>query len=120
MIHIPDTFLPRDENGQIICPKCKLPTNKCQCPSYDPTQPKTERYSPTIKLEKAGRSGKIVSVIQHLPNDEAYLKRLIKIIKTRTASGGTFYILDAEGVIEIQGNHQAIIEKILGDENFSV
>ncbi|MGE0267362.1 MAG: translation initiation factor [Candidatus Omnitrophota bacterium] len=120
MIDIPDSFLPRDKDGQVTCPKCRLIIKECRCPSYDPSQPKTDRYSPVIRLEQAGRRGKTVSVIFNLPGDEAYLKRLTKIIKSRTASGGTFYIQDEQGVIEIQGNHQPVIEKILSDENFSM
>lgn len=120
MIDIPDTFFPKSEDGQSICPKCKHVIKECRCPAYDPSRPKTDQYSPLIRIETAGRGGKTVTVIRQLPADEPYLKQLTKIIKSRSASGGTFYIQEEEGVIEIQGNHQPLIEKILADEEFSL
>lgn len=105
MINIPDNLLPRDAQGQALCPKCQKLANKCVCPSYE--QPSTQRHilAPIVKLDKKGRNGKIVTMITNLPSDETYLKKLAKRLKSETGSGGTFYIQGESGTVEIQGNH---------------
>ncbi|MBF0483533.1 MAG: hypothetical protein HQL25_02390 [Candidatus Omnitrophica bacterium] len=105
MIFIPDSIFPKNNEGKSICPKCKKVIEACDCPSYDPTKPKLDQYSPIVKLDKSGRSGKVVTVISGLPKDEAYLKDLAKTLKIKTGSGGTFYVTAEGGVVEIQGNH---------------
>lgn len=120
MIDIPDIFFPKGADGQSLCPKCKKTVAQCTCPSYDPSKPKTEHYKPSVRIETAGRGGKAVTVVRQLPADETYLKHLAKIIKTRIAGGGTYYIRDGGGVIEIQGRHQPEVERILENENFSL
>lgn len=105
MINIPDNILPRDAQGQSLCPKCRKLAAKCVCPSSE--RPPTQRHTlmPIIKLDKKGRNGKIVTLITNLPSNENHLKKLAKRLKSETGSGGTFYIQNESGTIEIQGNH---------------
>ena len=113
MIHIPDSIFPKDAQGNPVCPKCQKLLKDCDCPSFDPTKPKMDLFKPTIKLDRSDRHGKKVTLIQGLPSDEAYLKELSKTLKVRTGSGGTTYISEGFGVIEIQGDHRKTVEKIL-------
>ncbi|MBF0121777.1 MAG: hypothetical protein HQL21_00030 [Candidatus Omnitrophica bacterium] len=71
MIDIPDSFLPQDSNGLVLCPKCKRVATSCDCPVFDPIVPKGNPLKPIIRLEKSGRKGKVVTVIQRLPRDES-------------------------------------------------
>lgn len=119
MIDIPDSIFPTDEKGDKVCPKCRHPLKECTCQSYDPNRTKTENFRPRVRLEKKGRRGKSVTVILGLPPEESYLKDLTRRLKSAAASGGTCYIADGEGVIEIQGDQQDAAQRILSQENFS-
>jgi translation initiation factor 1 len=113
MIHIPDSIFPKDNDGNPVCPKCQKLLKACDCPSFDPTKPKMDLFKPVIRLDKSNRHGKKVTLITGLPTDEAYLKELSKTLKIKTGSGGTAYVSEGFGVIEIQGDHCKIVEKVL-------
>ncbi len=115
MIDIPDFVFPTDAEGNKLCPRCKKPVPKCDCPSYKASKLTPPRFTPSIRLDKSGRKGKIVTVIKGLSPNEATLKDLSKILKTKTGSGGTYYVEDRMGVIEIQGDHKDAAQKILLD-----
>lgn len=109
MIDIPDSIFPKDEQGNMLCPKCLKGLKDCVCPSFEPPKPKAKRVNPMIRLDKSGRRGKLVTVIRNLPNDEPFLKDLAKTLKVKTGSGGTSYLSDEGGVVEIQGDHRAVL-----------
>lgn len=115
MIDIPDFVFPTDAQGNKLCPRCKKTVPQCNCPGYEAPKLKPVKWTPSVKLDKSGRKGKIVTVIKGLSPNEAILKDLSKILKTKTGSGGTYYVEDRMGVIEIQGDHQTAIQKILSD-----
>jgi translation initiation factor 1 len=116
MIHIPDSIFPKDALGNPVCPKCSKQLKDCSCPSFDPTKPKMDLFKPVIKLDKSNRHGKKVTLIQGLPTDENYLKELSKTLKIKTGSGGTSYVSEGFGIIEVQGDHRKIVERILKSE----
>ena len=65
-------------------------------------------WTAVFRLEKAGRGGKTVTVLDQMPKHETFLKQLCKDLKARCGSGGTF---DADrGLIEIQGDQRAPIK----------
>ena len=55
-------------------------------------------------MEKKGRGGKVVTLLTRLPAHETFLKELCAHLKRAVGSGGTHYIKDGEGVVEIQGD----------------
>lgn len=118
MIDIPDIFLDRDEHGVLLCPKCHKTIETCTCPSYDPQKPKTDLFMPLVRLEKKGRAGKTVTCVYQLPANELYLKEITKIFKARIGAGGTFYIDQDMGIIELQGDHRCLTEKLLLEQGF--
>ncbi len=120
MIDIPDSIFPSNDQGQSICPQCKKTINDCQCKSFDPSKPKINQFKPHLRLDKKGRKGKAVVVIDGLLADELYLKELAKKIKSKTGSGGTFYINENVGVIEIQGEKKGLILDVLRREGVSI
>ena len=109
LIDIPDSIFPTDHAGNLLCPKCQKQVSQCDCPVIEQKKPKQPPIKPHIRLEKSGRKGKAVTVIENLPRIETYLKNLAKQLKGKTGSGGTFYFNEKGGVVEIQGDHQDTI-----------
>jgi len=70
-------------------------------------------FTPRLRLDRSGRKGKVVTLIERLPHDENFIKAMAHDIKARTGSGGTFYLAGDEGVIEIQGDHRKKISDLL-------
>lgn len=96
------------------CPSCKELLSECVCvPDQDPTGFK---FIALIRIEKSGRAGKTVSVIDRLPKNELFLKKLTTELKKKCGSGGTFDMSGKEGLIEIQGDKREIIRKVLEKE----
>ena len=115
MIDIPDFVYPKDPQGNALCPQCNKTIKDCICPSGEPVKKKSSKITPKISLDKSGRNGKIVTLIQGLPRIESYLKDMSKKLKIKTGSGGTFYVADGFGVIEIQGDHKKIVTQIFNE-----
>lgn len=113
LIDIPDSVFPLDEAGVMLCPKCLKPVPVCSCTVIESPKPQAPTIKAHIRIEKSGRSGKTVTVIENLPRQENFLKDLAKQFKSKTGSGGTFYLNDKGGVIEIQGDHQESIRQLL-------
>ena len=114
MIDIPDFVYPKDDEGNALCPRCKKLVAQCACPSFEKPKPKSPAVKPNIHLDKSGRNGKVVTLIGNLPRMEKYLKDLAKQLKVKTGSGGTFYIKEGAGVVELQGDHKEMVSKFFG------
>ena len=97
-----------DPTPEPKCSKCNLPESKCTCPAA-PIGP----IKPSLRLEKKGRGGKEVTVLFRLPASEPFLKDLSGYLKRALGGGGTYYIKDGEGIIEIQGERREQIGKLL-------
>jgi len=109
MINIPDFVYPKDPKGNALCPRCMKLVSQCDCPSYEPVKPKSPLIKPNIRLDRSGRKGKVVTLISALPTNEEYLKDLSKEFKVKTGSGGTYYLADNAGTIELQGDHKELV-----------
>lgn len=72
-----------------------------------------KQFTAVLRLEKNGRGGKTVTVIEKLPRNETYLKDLCREIKAKCATGGTHRLTKDQSVIEIQGDKLDIVKKIL-------
>lgn len=73
-------------------------------------------FTAALRIEKAGRNGKTVTLIEKLPNAEHFLEELARKLKSRCGSGGTYRWNPLGGVVEIQGDQRERVRKILGDE----
>ena len=69
-----------------------------------------------FRLEKNGRGGKTVTVIDQLPQHETFLEGLCKELKAKCGSGGTFSAKD--GLIEIQGDKRVQIKAIFEKKGY--
>lgn len=96
------------------CPKCKELVSECVCPPE--VDPKSYRFVAVLRIEKAGRGGKTVTVIDRLPKSEVFLKNLTALLKKKCGSGGTYLMDGKDGVIEIQGDQREIIRRALEKE----
>lgn len=96
------------------CPKCREYLSECQC--QPEVKPSAVRFTAVIRIEKTGRGGKTVTVIDKLPGNENYLKELAKKLKERCGSGGTWRREGNTGLVEIQGDQRPQVCAILGQE----
>lgn len=97
------------------CERCKEVVSECTCePEHDP---KTYRFIAILRIEKQGRGGKTVTVIDRLPKNELFLKELTTRLKKKCGTGGTYLMDGKEGVIEIQGDKRDLIRTLLQKEN---
>ncbi len=69
-----------------------------------------------FRLEKSGRGGKTVTVLERLPKNEVWLKSFAKELKAKCGVGGTHIIGPNFGVIEIQGDKREQLKKILQEK----
>ena len=67
----------------------------------------------SLRIERAGRRGKTVTIIEKLPKAEAMLDSFARKLKTRCGSGGTYRWNELGGVIEIQGDKRGLIRSLL-------
>lgn len=100
------------EHGR-MCPTCRQPEAACRCrEARRPAGDGTVR----IRRETAGRNGKAVTVIRGVPLADAELAALGKALRQRCGSGGTV----RDGVIEIQGDHVALLLPLLRERGWTV
>jgi translation initiation factor 1 len=100
------------------CPKCKELKTACRCePEVDAAKVK---FVPVLRIEKQGRGGKTVTVIDRLPKQEKYLKELTSELKKKCGSGGTYLMAGADGLIEIQGDKRDILRALFAKKGIVV
>jgi len=106
-----------DPNVNKKCPKCRELVSECSCePEISLDEAKKSRFVAVIRIEKQGRGGKTVTVIDHLPKSESFLKDLTTRLKKKCGSGGTYIMSGIHGVIEIQGDKRDLIRAALEKE----
>jgi translation initiation factor 1 len=96
------------------CPRCKNLLSECTCPNEPILN--SRNFFAILRIEKNGRGGKTVTVIDGLPKINIFLKDLTKKLKNRCGSGGTYSLEGKEGRIEIQGDKRDLIRTLLSEE----
>jgi translation initiation factor 1 len=91
-----------------VCPKCGWPEKGCRC-SSQMEQAVPDKIVARLRIEKAGRKGKTVTVVESLPRNRAFLKDLAGELKRACGSGGKA----GETHVEIQGDHREKIRDLL-------
>lgn len=86
-----------------VCPGCGQAAERCKCPR----QEASSRGDGVARVSRStkGRGGKCVSLVAGLALQHEELKLLAGQLKHKCGSGGTV----KGGVIEIQGDHRALI-----------
>ena len=116
--------MPARERGRIvystgagrICPGCGWPADHCRCSRRSADEPVPVRVVAKLRVEKAGRGGKTVSVVYDLPRNAAFLKELAQDLKKACGTGGTVL----EDRIELQGDLRDRIRERLVQKGFGV
>jgi translation initiation factor 1 len=81
-----------------LCPDCGSPIAACRCGDAA-GEAVPVRIAATLRVEKAGRGGKTVTVVAGLPRNPGFLKGLCADLKRACGSGGAV----GDGTVEIQG-----------------
>lgn len=98
----------KDENPTVyssefgrVCPNCKNPIKKCNC-NKNKKQTSIIKNDGIVRLriDRKGRGGKSVTLIEGLQKSDEDLKTLAKEIKKQCGTGGAV----KDGIIEIQGD----------------
>ncbi|MDZ4676735.1 MAG: hypothetical protein SGI74_04420 [Oligoflexia bacterium] len=100
------------------CPKCKELVPECICVSEPDV--KNYKFIAVMRMEKSGRKGKTVTVIDQLPKQEIFLRELTTELKKKCGSGGTYLMDGKEGVIEIQGDKREQVRFVLEKKGIKV
>ena len=100
-----------------ICPTCGWPTRDCKCSSQFAREPSVPaKIVAKLRVEKSGRGGKTVTVIDDLPNNQPFLKELAGELKRACGAGGAV----VENGVEIQGDLRDRIRAVLERKGWTV
>jgi translation initiation factor 1 len=99
-----------------ICPGCGWPASNCQCSNRSANAAVPARIVAKLRMEKKGRGGKMVTVIDGLPRNDAFLRDLAQELKRSCGTGGTI----ADGEIELHGDLRERLREVLTRKGFTV
>jgi translation initiation factor 1 len=116
--------MPSRGNGRLVystdagrmCPDCGRPARDCRCGTAAPDESIPKRLVAKLRMEKKGRGGKIVTVVDGLPRNAALLKALSQELKRACGTGGA--VLD-DGV-ELQGDLRERVREVLQAKGYIV
>lgn len=94
-------------NGKVVWSSGGTPPDE---PSPGAPPPPTPKDGPArVRLERQGRGGKVVTVVENLPGHPARIEEIGKTLKSRCGAGGT-----VKGrLVEIQGDHRDRVVEVL-------
>ena len=99
------------------CPRCGWPLSNCQCSERAAGQEAVpSRVVAKLRMEKGGRGGKIVTVVDGLPRNDAFLKELCNELKRACGTGGAV----KDGTIELQGEFRHRLRDLLARKGYAV
>ena|SRR2546423_10945583 len=99
-----------------VCPVCGWPVEDCKCSVNAATESIPQRIVAKLRVEKKGRGGKTVTVVDGLPRNAAFLKALSQELKRACGAGGTV----GDGVVELQGDLRERVREYLMTKGYVV
>lgn len=99
-----------------VCPGCGWPAGKCTCSKAAASASVPDRVVAKLRLEKAGRGGKTVTVVYDLPRNAEFLKSLCADLKRTCGTGGTA----GDDTVELQGDHRDRVRDLLRARGYVV
>lgn len=99
-----------------VCPGCGWPERDCKCSTSLANETVPTRIVTKLRLEKKGRGGKSVTVVDGLPRNAAFLSALGGELKRACGTGGT--VLDTG--IELQGDLRDRVREVLAKKGYVV
>jgi translation initiation factor 1 len=99
-----------------VCPGCGWPAADCQCSKPAANAPIPARIVARLRVEKKGRNGKTVTVVDGLPQNAAFVKTLGQELKRACGTGGAA----SAGTIELQGDLRDRVREVLARKGIVV
>ncbi len=99
-----------------VCPRCGWPVAECRCTTKKADAPVPPRVVAKLRIEKAGRSGKTVSIVYGLPQNAAFVKELCHDLKRACGTGGAV----VDGTVQLQGDLRERIRAFLLEKGIAV
>ena len=99
-----------------VCPRCGWPADRCTCSRNAANEKLPDRLVAKLRLEKAGRGGKTVTVVYDLPRNASFLKDLCADLKRACGTGGT----TSDDTVELQGDHRDRVRELLRNKGHVV
>jgi translation initiation factor 1 len=99
-----------------MCPRCGWPETNCQCSSRQANEALPSRIVAKLRMEKKGRGGKVVTVIDGLPRNDTFLKELAQELKRSCGTGGTI----VDGGIELHGDLRDRVRDVLAGKGYAI
>jgi translation initiation factor 1 len=100
-----------------VCPGCGWPESQCRCSK--PGEQNAEvpaRITARLRIEKQGRGGKVVTVVDGLPQNADFLGELAAALKKACGTGGTV----RTGAVELSGDVRDRIRPLLAARGLAV
>jgi translation initiation factor 1 len=110
----PSRLVYASDSGK-TCPRCGWPVRGCRCGSVV-DEPLPKKIVAKLRIEKSGRGGKTVTVVDGLPRNRELLKALASELKQACGTGGT----TGETHVEIQGDQREAIRALLAAKGWTV
>ena len=102
------------ETGR-TCPVCRKALDACECAKRGASAAQGDGVV-RVSREKAGRGGKVVTVVRGLSLRAGALSALGKTLRAACGAGGTV----RDGVIEVQGDHCVRVIEHLKKDGYTV
>ena len=99
-----------------MCPKCGWPETDCRCSSnLAPAGAVPAKIRVNLSIGKRG-PGKVVTVIDGLPQNREFLDALARELKRSCGTGGRA----ADDFVELQGDHRERLRELLAKKGWTV
>jgi translation initiation factor 1 len=99
-----------------ICPGCGWPDRDCKCSRRAATESVPARIVAKLRMEKAGRGGKTVTLVYDLPRNTEFLAALAQELKRACGTGGAV----VDDTIELQGDLRDRVRAFLTKKGIAV
>ncbi len=101
-----------------VCPGCGWPAGSCRCATESKiaNEPVPDRLTARLRIEKKGRGGKTVTLVEGLPRNTELLETLARDLKRACGVGGSV----VEGAVELQGDLRERLREVLTRRGMTV
>ncbi|MCC6650004.1 MAG: stress response translation initiation inhibitor YciH [Candidatus Eisenbacteria bacterium] len=100
-----------------MCPDCGWPAKDCKCSRPGAQNAEVPaKIVAKLRMEKAGRGGKTVTVVDGLPQNEEFLSELAGALKKSCGTGGTV----RTGAVELNGDVRERVRVLLAKRGWRV
>ncbi len=97
------------------CEACGEPPDRCRCRESAAAPPPSQQ-TVVVRIERKGRGGKTVTVVDGILGPPDHLAAVAKKLKAACGTGGTA----KEGTVELQGDHRDRAVAALEAEGYRV